>query len=173
MRLDRDTKKSILRVASFEHSQLCVQAFNNLSNSENLIFISEKIKTFVFKFMQENIFKAKELQRLTSMQVGFDINIKLIYSLTYQFRKALKNKADEFSQNDFVQMCENFTYSNDSEPFILSYSSSPIRLLITTTNSLIYLSKADNLHLDATYKLTLYGFPVIVVGFNFIENWRF
>ncbi len=67
-------------------------------------------------------------------------------------------------------MCENHKHAEDTNPFIISYSLKPVRLFVTSTNSLLNLAKADNIQLDATYKLTLYGFPVIVVGFSDIQR---
>ena len=48
----------------------------------------------------------------------------------------------------------------------MAYSIKPLRVFITSFSCLKYFSESVNLHIDATYKLNIYGFPVIVVGYT-------
>lgn len=70
------------------------------------------------------------------------------------------------SANQLDDFCKSITFENDQKPFIISYSLSPIRILISSIKAMTFLSKSNNLQIDATYKLTMYGFLVIVVDFG-------
>jgi hypothetical protein len=57
--------------------------------------------------MKDNICRPRELQRIVSREVGFNVNIENIYSLKSRLKKKLTSKNEELLGNDFQNMCEN------------------------------------------------------------------
>lgn len=67
---------------------------------------------------------------------------------------------------NFEDICNNFRFNDSDSPFVISYTTNSVRIFITLSIALRNLAKSYNMHVDATHKINVYGFPVIVVGFT-------
>lgn len=69
-----------------------------------------------------------------------------------------------------IEACRKNLYVNDEIPYVLSYEISRIRIIMTKTVSLNHLCGSTNVHLHSTYKLGIYKFPVIIIGFSDLDR---
>lgn len=125
------------------------------------------IREKVFDLLDAGITRPRELRRLLLKDSNLCDPRKKIYTLMYQRSKKIYSIRVEFFISDFEMFCKNHQKPKDSSiSHILAYSLNPIRVFITSDDSLTLLSKAENLHIDATYKLNTYNFPVRIVEFS-------
>lgn len=163
LRVDYDELNNIKCLSSaFEHRPGCLDL---RENSLNTIATSIIIRERVLDLLDTGITRPRDLQRLLLKDNNLCVPIKKIYSLIHQSSKRICSTRVEFSISDFEIFCKKHQKPKDSSnSHILAYSLNPIRVFITSEDSLVFLSKAENLHIDATYKLNTYNFPVIIVG---------
>lgn len=62
--------------------------------------------------------------------------------------------------------CKSKSIEDENLPYIIKYSMNPIRIIISSKKMISYLAESSYLHLDATYKINIYEYPVVVVGFS-------
>ena len=72
-------------------------------------------------------------------------------------------KNQKFSSLELEVLCRNNGFKADNSPYVLDFEMSPMRVLFSQNDLLGLLSVSQNLQIVGTYRLTLYGFPVIVV----------
>ena len=111
-----------------------------------------------------------EMLRPREIQLAIEASgIKLPRRQIYNILASIKQKTTkintEFSSSDFHTLCEKNIISKDKENFVLAYTLSPIRAIIANKKTLQAFAKTTNCHIDATYRLNLYGFFVFVFLF--------
>lgn len=96
------------------------------------------------------------------------LEMKTIYNVIKK-EKVRKGKFfEKFTVADLKELCEKHSKTGKSEtPYVLTYETSPhIRILFTQRKLFEYIQISPNIHIDGTYKLNIYGFPVIVIGIS-------
>lgn len=166
LRVDLKEDGSIQCIASLLcHSSACESNYRK-KNSEKTVFSENNLRNKIEVLHDVLVKRPRDIQEVMSLQFNYDVSRSFIYSVLNRKIKNQRNENLNISESKFDQICQTFQFKDDSSPFILSYSSSPIRIFVASQESLGFLSKSHNIHIDATYKLNIYGFPVIVVGFT-------
>ena len=102
---------------------------------------------------------------------GKDTDIGKIYQTIYRHKKRLLNRGD-ITTTKVLELCEEFNRirtekeCSDKKGYIpdLVLKRRENKVLMTTKNSLVLLSEAQNISIDSTYKVIDIGYPVVVVG---------
>ncbi|KAG0441422.1 hypothetical protein DMUE_1064 [Dictyocoela muelleri] len=68
--------------------------------------------------------------------------------------------------SDVIELCHKNLFKNEETPYVTSYETTCLKVLLTKKSLLRDLQNSTNIHIDGTYKLNIYGFPVIVIGFT-------
>lgn len=107
-----------------------------------------------------------------------DVTSSQISNVLNYHRKKLYGKSQVTLQDLQIFFEQNNTLPvNIDEPFVANFARSApnatekfFRLFYSTKRLLQYAQEAKTFHMDGTYKITIQGFPVLIVGSSDIEN---
>ena len=94
------------------------------------------------------------------------VDRKYIYSVISKKNQKLKNLNMNITSKTFEDICKSYSFQDDTTPFVLAYSTELLRVFVTSSSALSQFSKSTNMHIDSTYKLNIYRFIFIVLGFT-------
>ena len=153
---------------AFEHKSTCLQ------KTEEIV----DIKNEIISLYNSGCSRPWEIKQRMD-EDGKDVNIDKVYQIIYKHKRRFLN-GDDITSRKVIELCEEFNRIRAEEDcgqkmgYIadLILNREEIKILITSKNSLILLSEAYNVHIDATYKVIDIGYPVIVLGMTDV-NQRF
>ena len=146
---------------------ICYDSNHNLECSRSLFNsiptkdISNKIKAL----FDSGITRTGLIQRSLSAE-NITVTMNNISSIICRYKKQKTVHDSCFTRNDVDEFCAANRYTDSNKPFVMAYTADPIRVFMTMKKNCELLSKSTNLHVDGTYKLNIYRFPVIVIGFS-------
>jgi hypothetical protein len=167
LRKEQSNDGKIQIFKAFEHENGCLQP-DNLVNKINMRDKVINLYNFGVKkpFDILNIIKNDTKTLEDNMTVSVP-NVKQIYNIIERERSKIKKKSVGVTTDNIEYKCKCLLNSNLFEqPFVINYTMNPIKILISSKLTLSRLHDAKTIHIDATYRLTLGEFPVIVLGFS-------
>ncbi|RVD90505.1 hypothetical protein TUBRATIS_31460 [Tubulinosema ratisbonensis] len=108
-----------------------------------------------------NIFLSSRLLRQTLI-----CQKKIIHNVLYSYDKKQNINNQNFTSEDFATLCKKYNKINEDNLNVFKYTLAPLRAFITYKKLFYYFSMVKNLYIDATYKINIYSFPVIILGFS-------
>lgn len=135
----------------------------------NPLKITIEMKDRVKKSFESGVHRPREILRNLKDEFP-DININYIYNQVKILKKTKEIMNRNFSSVELEELCQKYIYKDNQTPYIIGFDKTPTRVLTTSDKLLEHLSISENVHLDATYKLNAYGFPVIVVGISDLDR---
>lgn len=154
-----ETIEMIKGYYSDEHSDICE---GNYKKEHTKAF---DLKEKILEIKDTGFNRPRDIYNLL-VKEGIDAPMKNIYNVISRVNVKIARSQSNFSISDLVELCQLSEYNNNEEAFILAFDTSPVKVLFTHKKLLESLYKSQNVHIDATYKLNIYGFPVIVVGIS-------
>ena len=150
----------------FEHKSICQQKSTEVADLKN-----EIISIYNSGCSQPWKIKSRMDEN------GKEVNIEKIYQMVYKHKRKSLN-AEDITVTKVNELCEELNRIRAEEVFSdkkgyiadMILDRDEIKILITTKNSLILLSKAENIHVDATYRVIDVGYPVIVLGMTDVNQ---
>lgn len=131
------------------------------------------IKNKLIRIYNRGIKRPREILQEINYNEKTCINISLIYSIVRNIKRAEKFEISNFCSDDLLKLMQTYIQGEAVDPvipYILDYEIKPLKILFTSNKLVTYLSLSTNIHIDSTYKLTLYGFPVIIVGVSDVNR---
>lgn len=144
----------------FEHISICPQKMEEIDD----------FKSEIISLYNSGCTRPWDIKRRIR-EGGKDPNMDKIYQVIHRHRKRLLNDED-ITLRKVTELCEEINRvraekdCGDSKAYTadLVLKRGETKVLITAKNSLILLSKAQNVHIDSTYRVVDLGYPVIVFG---------
>lgn len=170
LKIDISLDGQILSVMeAYEHNDIC----KNIETVEKFNLKSEVVKLFDNNIKQAwDIKKAIEsLKNANGNNIYNNVDIKKIYNIISNINKSTRNLDLPITTDEVESLCNSLRIANnEADPFVVRYSTNPVKILISSSILLKRLEKARNLHIDATYKLNTCKYPVVVVGFTDLDS---
>ncbi|KAG0437359.1 hypothetical protein DMUE_3738 [Dictyocoela muelleri] len=141
------------------HSETCERDFKE-RNVES--YIKDIIKSKVIDIYNSGILKPSDI--FTILKNDYQsLDIKRVYYIIKEERVKKTKLEKEFNTFDIVALSQIYGYKDSRTPYVIAYEIDPIRVLIVQDQLLKDLWRSPNLHIDGTYKLTIYGFLIIII----------
>ncbi|RVD90521.1 putative Zinc finger protein [Tubulinosema ratisbonensis] len=164
LRVDFDVYNAVVCVAKkYQHNELCVEA--DLSSCQRVN--SRYLKELIISIHNSGVRRPRDIFSIVKTSKK-DINLskRIIYNVLYSYKKKQNIYNQNFTSEDFATLCKKYNKPNEDNPKVFKYTLAPLRAFITSKKLLYYFSIVKNLHIDATYKINIYSFPVIILGFS-------
>lgn len=160
LRYDLGKTKILSKEYSIPHNERC----KILKSKEPTKPISKKdLSEKIIDLNKCGVVSKIKIQQLL-IKDGIEAEIKQIYNTLSNHKRKKTKISNNFSREDLIEICNKYSYASEQEPFVLAYTIEPIRVLLTIRKNLLWLCEATSLHLDGTYRINIYSFPVIVIG---------
>ncbi|KAG0437192.1 hypothetical protein DMUE_3831 [Dictyocoela muelleri] len=143
------------------HRSSCLSD-HNLKNKQN---IRSEYKDQVKSLHASGMTRPREIHRFLNSDFT-DVCIKDVYNIIANEKKRMKSIRNSFTLAELTELSESNTFINETEPYVIAYETNPVRILFTQQKLLFNLGMSSNVHIDATYKLTIYCYSVIIVGIS-------
>lgn len=155
MRVRKDFNDKILNVATQNnHSISCLS-----SNMESANHLEQEICN-----LHRINLQPREIHAILQQKYPY-VSIKRCYYEINRAKNKLKSHQKSYTIADLEVYLQNYINS-DPETRVLSYKTHPLCILCTSQIKSKFLVNCNNLHVDATYRLTIYNFPIVVIGFT-------
>jgi hypothetical protein len=164
MELKVDENLAIYYVSG-THAPECLASCNSKSS----------IRPHIRKLYSRGIIKPREIySALVSQQIEeTGIQLSTIYATIKSLKARIYNTGSSINSDNIEEFCRKYsTCDSDEKCYVPRYSTSPLRILLTSKSLILKLAQAKNIHIDGTYKNIINGFPVVITGFSDL-NGRF